>query len=162
MGHLPSRDRGRDDRPASAGTGGGAAGPGMPPATRSRWLWGAFAVAVVVVLVAGASGNGNRGGSDDLASASVAEKLAAVVGDDRSPDAVRPYRIGLNAAEPVCTEGRDRIADIVYTGRVEAENVGVDATALELLRAIPGAVPRDAPPTSCADVVASLVVLMRP
>lgn len=75
---------------------------------------------------------------------------------------MRPYRLGRNAAEPVCTEDRENNAGIVYAGQQAAEDVGVDTTALELLRAIPSSVPEGMRPTSCADAVGTLIVVMRP
>ena len=133
---------------------------GLPEAAKGLLIAGGLvALILIVVAILGAMDSGR---SSPGTGASPGEKLALLAGDGTSEDAVRPYRLGLNAAEPVCNESRDRIADIVYAGEQTAEDHGVDVTALELLRAIPGAVPSDARPTNCADVVGTLIVLMRP
>lgn len=117
---------------------------------------------VVVGFTALAAASCGAGDSTRTAETPIEDKLAAVAGDGTSDEAVRPYRLGLNAAEPVCTEDREAIADIVYAGQQAAEDAGVDTTALELLRAIPSSVPEGMRPTSCADVVGTLIVMMRP
>lgn len=95
--------------------------------------------------------------------ATTAEQLATLDGANRfADDEVRPYNLALNAAENVCLENRETIGDMIYRGGQLAAEYGADISYLELLQALPVAVPREARPTQCADVIATLVALIRP
>lgn len=75
-------------------------------------------------------------------------------------EVARPYRAGLRAADPVCFESERQISDLVHAGQLEAEELGIDISALELLQAIPLTVPTDLRPVSCEEFGATLVTLM--
>jgi hypothetical protein len=141
---------------------------------RNYWpIYAAAALAITVLIVAGvvteSPGRDDQTATEQRTSTTsrttpttTEGKLAALAGDGLTDAAARPYASALNAAEPVCTEGRSGIGDVVYAGQQAAERNGVETTTLELLRAIPGSVPVEMRPMGCAQIVAGLVALMAP
>ena len=127
-----------------------------------RIIAGVVAGLVFLGFVAGGDGNSSSPGRGGAESYSPEEQLAMLVDDSVSEDAVRPYRIALNGAEPVCMQSRQSIADIAYRGAQVAEDRGIDVTPLDLIRAMPQAVPASERPTDCGDILSVLLVLLTP
>ena len=145
-------------------TGGVFSKPASEPASwRPYQIIGAVVVGLVIIGFGfgggGDSSSPGRSGAEDY---SPEEQLAMLVDDSVSEEAVRPYRLALNAAEPVCMQSRRSIADIAWRASQVAEDRGIDVTPLDLIRAMPEAVPPSERPIDCQEVTSTLIVLLTP
>ena len=128
---------------------------------RKPWVLIALA-AVFALLIFGELTGGSEPAPEPTTTPDVAEQLAILTVGSAEAAVVRDYRIALNAAEPACTQDRQSIGDIGLRGTEIAEDRGIDTTPLELIRAIPQAVPAEARPTDCAEVLSVLIAMLTP
>jgi hypothetical protein len=115
----------------------------------------------VVLCAATIAGCSSEGSTSSYSEDASEYQLASLAKGGPATDAeVRPFEIALDAAVPLCLEGRSLIGDMAFTGQGVASEQGVQTTTLELLKAIPEAVPAEIAPTACADVIAAIITLM--
>lgn len=84
-------------------------------------------------------------------------QLAAIDGAGLTRGDIAPYDRALDRAEDLCTEDRRLIADMT----VQAVQEVSGETNLSMLRALGQSVPDEAAPMDCAEVYASIIMLMR-
>lgn len=101
-------------------------------------------------------------GDSDSGSPTVHFQLAAIDAGTRNLDSsdVAPYRQALDVATSRCNEDRQDVADMSVRAMQIAEENGTPSSILEMLRAIPEAVPPDMAPTSCSETFAAILTLM--
>ena len=128
---------------------------------RKPWVLIAIA-AVFAFLIFGELTGGSGTAPEPTTTPDVEEQLAILTVGSAEAAVVRDYRLALNAAEPACTQDRQGIGDIGLRGTEIAEDRGIDTTPLELIRAIPQAVPASERPTDCAEILSALLVLLTP
>jgi hypothetical protein len=87
-------------------------------------------------------------------------KLAVLDGAGFDDTDIEPCTVALTAAEPACRQSREAIAYMVVRGSQVADDEGVRTSILELLEAIPLSVSDTIRPTGCAEIVASIIMLM--
>jgi hypothetical protein len=117
--------------------------------------------AAIIAVAAGCTSNASESAGADTDDEDVAFQLATVANGGYPSDSdVTAFREGLAAAESVCTQTRERIADMVVVGVDSAAEYGAHTTHLEMLRAIPTAVPAEMRPTDCAEMIALIVTMM--
>jgi len=118
--------------------------------------------ALVTALCAVAfNGCSSEGSTSSYSEDSSEYQLASLAKGSPATDAeVRPYELALDAAEPMCQEGRSLIGDMTFVAQGAAAEQSIETTTLELLRAIPESVPAELAPTLCADILTSIVILM--
>jgi hypothetical protein len=90
-------------------------------------------------------------------------QLAAIdTSDNNPPDStVAAYGSALDAAEGKCRQGRDEVADMAVRATQLADENGMQASVMDMLEGVSGAVPEDLAPMDCAEILSSILVLMQ-
>jgi hypothetical protein len=91
-------------------------------------------------------------------SADLEYRLAAIAGDTLTDSNIDRYAAALNNATAACPDSKSDVADFVVRGSQIADDMNIETSILELLRALPRAADAS---VSCRDVVASIIAMQQ-
>lgn len=105
-----------------------------------------------------AEAKGSRWTSDDVEFQLTAIDLGTRDIDDSD---VAPYASALDEAAPLCNEDRQLVGDQAVRAMQLAEEQGTPSSIMDMLRGLREAIPPEMAPMDCADIYASILVLMQ-